>query len=271
MGKRTRGREKIGPYPPGVGEECTGPDSTTEFCTDQKYCPVDCVWDQWGSWQKCSKTCGAGTTIRTRDVKVQAQHGGKPCEGPAKESKECESLPPCPKPIDCEWDQWGSWQKCSKTCGTGLTIRTRDVKVQEQHGGKPCEGPAKESKECDFLCFTESVRKGFVAGTIDHYGPNYMISFDFKIMRTLPHDWHNLFHATATGRDCDNTSGCQEGKFTKGDRIPGVWFIGHESSGLWMLVALTNRGNQEDYLDKNIQINQLYKVQLQQKGKKNSP
>ena len=41
---------------------------------------------------------------------------------------------------------------CSKTCGTGITRRTRTVKVHAECGGKPCAGPTEESKECKVGC-----------------------------------------------------------------------------------------------------------------------
>ncbi|CAK0844055.1 unnamed protein product [Prorocentrum cordatum] len=51
--------------------------------------PVDCAWGEYGSWGKCSKSCGGGTRQRTRTEKSPAKGGGKPCEGSTTESGEC--------------------------------------------------------------------------------------------------------------------------------------------------------------------------------------
>ena len=117
----------------------------------------------------------------------------------------------------------------------------------------------------------KSVKKGTAAWTLDRWswGPNFGIGFDFKITKNFPpNQVHNLFHLTATGRDCDSPSTCWKGKFQKGDRIPAIFFIDKGKEGIWMHVTLTNRGNEQDSFDQKIQIHQWYKVQLEQKDKK---
>ena len=39
---------------------------------------VNCIWDEWIIGD-CSKTCGGGERINTRDKLLRASHGGKPC------------------------------------------------------------------------------------------------------------------------------------------------------------------------------------------------
>ena len=55
---------------------------------------LDCVWGEWASWGSCSKTCGPGTIVRTRAIKVQATNGGEKCTGESKEHKDCQ-IKPC--------------------------------------------------------------------------------------------------------------------------------------------------------------------------------
>ena len=59
----------------------------TRHCNTHS-CPVDCKVSRWASWTTCSKTCGGGTSFRTRSVVVAGAKGGKSCEA-FKEIKEC--------------------------------------------------------------------------------------------------------------------------------------------------------------------------------------
>ena len=55
--------------------------------------------------------------------------------------------------VDCEWSVYGNWNECSKTCGSGTQIRTREIKTQEENGGKQCAGDKTELQLCnEFPC-----------------------------------------------------------------------------------------------------------------------
>jgi len=58
--------------------------------------------------------------------------------------RECNDQP-CP--VDCKFEEWGPWSSCSVTCGYGVKRRARP-KLEEQYGGKPCEGAGTEEDEC---------------------------------------------------------------------------------------------------------------------------
>ena len=51
--------------------------------------------------------------------------------------------------VDCEWNDFGEWTSCSKTCGGGERSRSRIVKTIEQKGGNPCTGEATEVESCN--------------------------------------------------------------------------------------------------------------------------
>jgi hypothetical protein len=51
--------------------------------------------------------------------------------------------------VDCEWDVFGDWTSCSKSCGGGENSRTRTVKTTEQNGGNPCLGETTETQSCN--------------------------------------------------------------------------------------------------------------------------
>lgn len=127
------------------GSNCTGPWIENKTCNTQ-LCPVHCDWDKWGSWGKCTKTCGNGTTVRTRKKKVLAANGGKDCEGDIKESTSCNAID-CP--VNCKWGNWGAWSLCSATCGKGERSHTRKRLVQAKHGGADCSGPETATEHCN--------------------------------------------------------------------------------------------------------------------------
>jgi len=93
-------------------------------------CPVDFTWTEWTPYGDCSKTCGqGGYKMRTREC-IPAAHGGEPC--PDKELQENVDLyqeeEACTKE-DClvyVYTNWSPWSQCSKTCGKGTKIKTRD-------------------------------------------------------------------------------------------------------------------------------------------------
>jgi len=127
------------------GKNCSGPWLENRTCNTQN-CPVHCVWATWGSWGKCSKTCGNGTTVRTRAKKVAAAFGGTECEGDSQESTSCNGIS-CP--VNCKWGNWGAWSNCSKSCGKGERSHTRKRLIQAKHGGADCGGLTTVTEACN--------------------------------------------------------------------------------------------------------------------------
>lgn len=108
-------------------------------------CPVDCEWETWGAWSTCSVSCGGGVSNRTRATMRKKEHGGQECLGLATEPRDCNKQP-CP--VDCKWEDWGSWSICSLTCGAGVRKRSRAKQV-EQSGGAGCIGDGVEEGQCN--------------------------------------------------------------------------------------------------------------------------
>ena len=58
--------------------------------------------------------------------------------------------PNCPSENDCVWNPWSSWSDCSKTCGSGLTQRSRTVLKEAKLDGEPCsEEDNIQSQQCN--------------------------------------------------------------------------------------------------------------------------
>ena len=49
---------------------------------------MDCSWADWSAWSDCSKTCGTGTSTKTR-TKLVKEVGGGVCNGQPAETKQC--------------------------------------------------------------------------------------------------------------------------------------------------------------------------------------
>ena len=50
--------------------------------------------------------------------------------------------------VNCEWEAWGTYSKCSKSCGGGTQSRSRSKSVVESNGGS-CSGFPTETKNCN--------------------------------------------------------------------------------------------------------------------------
>ncbi|XP_031569450.1 coadhesin-like isoform X12 [Actinia tenebrosa] len=130
-------------YPPKYGGKAyVGYPEETKKCGTHP-CPVDGYCDAYGSWSKCTKTCGGGTCTRTRKC-YPPKYGGKAYVGYPEETKKC-GTHPCP--VDGYCDAYGSWSKCTKTCGGGTCTRTRKC-YPPKYGGKAYVGYPEETKKC---------------------------------------------------------------------------------------------------------------------------
>jgi hypothetical protein len=114
-------------------------------------CPVHCVQTGWSGWSTCPTCIPAGQPVpktrRTRLTLLESAHGGTAC-GPLEEEKDCERVPICPTPVDCEMDP-GQWSACSVSCGGGTQSRTSFARILPQHGGQACPDPRTETQACN--------------------------------------------------------------------------------------------------------------------------
>jgi len=83
-------------------------------------CLVNCQIGPWGTWSSCSANCGWGIQIRNRPL-IQPQNGGTPCPCDH-QYQPCNLKPCCPT---CSLTEWGPWEGCSATCGTGAVQHRR--------------------------------------------------------------------------------------------------------------------------------------------------
>lgn len=139
-GQRTRTRACTPPQY--GGRPCEGPETHHKPC-NIALCPVDGQWQEWSSWSQCSVTCSNGTQQRSRQC-TAAAHGGSECRGPWAESRECYN-PECI--ANGQWNQWGHWSGCSKSCDGGWERRTRTCQGAAVTG-QPCEGTGEEVRRC---------------------------------------------------------------------------------------------------------------------------
>lgn len=141
-GAQTRSR-KIRTAAANGGTPC-GPLTETKSCNTNP-CPVDCVVSAFTAWGACNESCGGGKQYRTRTVTKAMANNGKACPA-LSEEKDCNTQA-CP--INCKMSNWGPWSKCSKTCDSGVSKRTRTVETEAQHGGAACPASKEETQPCN--------------------------------------------------------------------------------------------------------------------------
>ena len=94
---------------------------------------------------ECSKTCGGGYTVHTREVVKEAQEYGV-CVEDRHKVFHCNEAR-CPD-NDCQWSDWSSTD-CSKTCGGGVRTLTRTVLSNATGSGLSCSGPDYQQVHCN--------------------------------------------------------------------------------------------------------------------------
>ncbi|OII74791.1 thrombospondin related adhesive protein [Cryptosporidium ubiquitum] len=100
-----------------------------------------CLVSQWTAWSICSTTCGEGVRTRTRNITKPPQNGNNSTCPELIEEESCNKDLECLNA--CEVGKWSDWSPCSVTCGSGTTVRNREVK------GSNCTESAIESKNCN--------------------------------------------------------------------------------------------------------------------------
>ncbi|XP_075933276.1 adhesion G protein-coupled receptor B3 [Anarhichas minor] len=141
-GRGHRTRTRVCAPPQHGGRACDGPETQTKLC-NIALCPVDGQWQEWSSWSDCSVTCANGTQQRTRQCSAAA-HGGSECRGHWAESRECHN-PDCT--ANGQWNPWGPWSGCSKSCDGGWQRRAR-VCQGAAATGHQCDGTGEEVRKC---------------------------------------------------------------------------------------------------------------------------
>uniref|UniRef100_A0A7N8Y4R1 Adhesion G protein-coupled receptor B3 n=1 Tax=Mastacembelus armatus TaxID=205130 RepID=A0A7N8Y4R1_9TELE len=144
-GRGHRTRTRMCAPPLHGGRACDGPETQTKLC-NIALCPgiiLDGQWQEWSSWSDCSVTCANGTQQRTRQCSAAA-HGGSECRGHWAESRECHN-PDCT--ANGQWNPWGPWSGCSKSCDGGWQRRAR-VCQGAAVTGQQCDGTGEEVRKC---------------------------------------------------------------------------------------------------------------------------
>ncbi|CAG2239285.1 Hemicentin-1,Coadhesin,Adhesion G protein-coupled receptor B3,Thrombospondin-2,Thrombospondin-1,Mucin-like protein,Adhesion G protein-coupled receptor B1 [Mytilus edulis] len=146
-GLKSRNRTCSDPEPQFGGNDCKGNNTESTLC-NQHYCPVDGNWSGWSEWEECSVSCGGGLKTRNRTcTQPEPLFGGKYCIGNDTNISECADNP-CP--INGNWTEWSSWNKCSDTCGGGMKFRDRNCSNPEpQYGGELCFGNETNLETCN--------------------------------------------------------------------------------------------------------------------------
>ncbi|EDV98195.1 GH22805 [Drosophila grimshawi] len=133
--------------------------------------PLECATHPWNDWSNCSTRCGSGYSQRFRSYKNPALATSYSCDRRLEEMRQCQGTqcgnendlgnaafdngaynnPNGPDTIaECELGTWSDWSPCSKTCGRGISTRTRDY--YNPQARSRCQTvmriPLEESRQC---------------------------------------------------------------------------------------------------------------------------
>lgn len=102
---------------------------------------VNCRVSGWTAWSSCTRSCGGGSTTRTRRKTSSASCGGS-CPYNLVETKICNTH--CCS-VDCVYT-WGAWSIC-KGCGNSTQTRVPKIIKQNSCSGRAC--PTNETRSCN--------------------------------------------------------------------------------------------------------------------------
>jgi hypothetical protein len=151
----------------GNGSGCNGTKNMTKAC-GTKATVVNCSFADWGTWTKCSKTCGGGHQSRYRRFKHKSTFLGTPCTGAMNNFQVC-STGSCPDPRPCTWGEWTQWAGCDATDQYQM-VRRRNI--EEPPAGTsqlPCNGTTRETRGCNYD--SSKVPTACTLGDWSAYGP----------------------------------------------------------------------------------------------------
>lgn len=66
------------------------------------------------------------------------------------QDKQCVMMNEKPTPLEGGWGNWSSWSECTRTCGAGISIQTRECdNPSPANGGSFCTGDRTHYKTCN--------------------------------------------------------------------------------------------------------------------------
>ncbi|ELK12543.1 Thrombospondin type-1 domain-containing protein 7A [Pteropus alecto] len=122
---------------------------------ETQYCPCDKYNAQpVGNWSDCILPEGKAEVLLGMKVQGDIKECGQgyryqamACydqNGRLVETSRCNShgyieeacIIPCPS--DCKLSEWSNWSRCSKSCGSGVKVRSKWLREKPYNGGRPC-------------------------------------------------------------------------------------------------------------------------------------
>ncbi|XP_021373389.1 SCO-spondin-like [Mizuhopecten yessoensis] len=110
-----------------VAGRCFGEVRQTLFCNTDK-CQVNGGWSKWLAWSHCTVTCERGYRLRYRKCDNPPPQFGGTCFGKSRQFRKCD-LGTCKGP-QLDYGHWAKWASCSKQCGVGVRLRSRNCHLK---------------------------------------------------------------------------------------------------------------------------------------------
>ena len=134
---------------------------------------LDPFWSDWSGWSSCSKTCNEGREDRRRTCRSaeDTREESNGCIGSSSEHRGCK-IRKCRQEFYF-WGQWTSFSRCSRTCGGGQKMRTRDCYRSHDQVSHTTpiycmqrfNGRAREFDDCNIFACKYFIFEGIVTDT----------------------------------------------------------------------------------------------------------
>ncbi|KAJ8267352.1 hypothetical protein COCON_G00125240, partial [Conger conger] len=121
-------------------------------------CQDDCQLSAWSRFSSCTSDCGGVQTRKRALMGAAGQGDQRECgqghryqavacynqDQRLVETERCSShgyieeacVRACPS--DCKLSEWSHWSRCSKSCGSGVKVRSKWLREKPYNGGRPC-------------------------------------------------------------------------------------------------------------------------------------
>jgi hypothetical protein len=144
--------------------------------------PVDAVYGPWSAPSPCSRSCGEGIMVSTRQC-TPPRFGGLPCDVNATtETRMCNEGPCTAGVVNGGFSEWSAWSQCSQSCPGDRG----GFFVGVQQRSRTCTNPVPSGTGADCAGDTQQTSGCYLAHPSPHHSPFPTFPFLYPLNHCLP-------------------------------------------------------------------------------------